>query len=200
MKDTFNHAIKILKASEAVRDFALIGKLALVPQVASITSTLDIDFLAILIDPELFEEELKQYGFQVGRVDLPEGGLLIRFWEEDRKIPIDVFNATSQWQEKIIQDALRIKFMNQEVPIARKEGVLVLKIAFFRDFKDRETVRMLLEDPQLDRRYFWQLLTEANLTERFESIVKRVGVKGWQTKEPNAQGNYKCIPPCDPGL
>ena len=181
MKETLIAAVKILRESKTVEDFALIGKLALIPQVASITSTLDIDFLAIIKNTEEFQKELKTLGFKTGKIKLPNKATLIRFWNKKKRIPVDVFEAKEAWQKKIVKDAFQIRFFNTEIPIARKEGILVLKIAFYRDFKDRDAVRILLEDQTLDRIYFERLLNQAGLTDQFQTIARKI----WHTPKKN---------------
>ena len=199
VKEVFNLVIELLRESKAVSNFALIGKLALIPQVPSITSTLDIDFMALIENFEIFKEELKAYGFQTEEVKLPNGGMLIRFWQKETRVPVDVFEAKEAWQERIVRDALWIDFMGQRIPIARKEGILALKIAFYRDFKDREPVKILLKDPQLDRAYLNELLEQAGLQSKLATIARRVGVEICYTENKSKKMNTKLPPSFSPG-
>ncbi len=183
-KQEFINALEILEKSPHIESFALIGKLGLIPQVPNITPTLDIDFLADINSPELFEKDLKRIGFCTGKIELPEGGYLIRFWREEAKIPIDIFKATKNWQKRIIKDALNISFLGKLLPIARKEGILALKIAYYRDFKDREAVKLLLEDTKIDYSYLMSLLKEADILSRFKFLIQELGVQPvWEKEE-----------------
>ncbi|QJA05875.1 hypothetical protein FVE67_03260 [Thermosulfurimonas marina] len=156
-------------SSHLVEDWALIGKLALAAQV-EILPTIDLDFLVSFKDFEGLRRLLASLNFEIAVVELPEGKKLLRFWEKKDLVPVDLVEAKYPWEKDILQEALVLEVFGQKVKVARKEDILVLKLAHYRSFKDQTDLEILLRDPSLDHERVEHLARKAGVEEKWKRL------------------------------
>lgn len=152
-----------------VKDWTLVGKLALAPQV-EILPTVDLDFLVAFLDFEGLEKRLRFLSFKVAVVDLSGGKRLLRFWKEEDLIPVDLIEAKFPWEHLVIRDSLVLEVFERLVKVARKEDILVI---YYRDFKDRTDLELLLKASDLDEERVEFLAKQAGVLEKWNILKKK---------------------------
>lgn len=183
MEKTLKEIIGILKKTEGLKAYALIGGLAVGGWVTP-RATKDIDIMVNL--PEVKRSVIEK-GILQGLIDSGfEASLKIGAPEDDIRfcikaisregIPVDIIFASRGWEGDIAEEGVLAEVLKGvSIPIVRPEGLIVLKLraGSLQDVAD--TSRLLME-AEYDPQRLLALAKRARVDKRLIRLMKRLGV------------------------
>jgi hypothetical protein len=160
-------ASRELQEAGVIRQFALGGAAALLFYTEP-TLTYDLDFFVIvdapagqLISMETIYEHLQRRGYRVEGEQILIGDA-----------PVRLLIAYNPLVEEAVREARELPFNGERVPVLTAEYLLAVALQTNRP-KDRERVRMLMEQVSIDSAKLMDILTRYDLVERWEAIRRQ---------------------------